>query len=115
MIFHYAQFSDTGEISQTISAPYGFIETDGLISDATHYVDVPTRTVHQKQECAHIITANGLSVTIANLPVPCMLTVQNNRHDVQDGTAELAFSHPGDYEIMIESVKYLRWKGSVTL
>lgn len=115
MIFRNAQFDESGAITQILTAPYGFIEADESVNDATHYVDVPTRTIHAKQECAPIITVSGLFVVITALPIPCTLIVHNDRHDITDGIAELSFNYPGEYNVVVESVKSLRWSGKVTL
>ena len=45
MIFRDAQFEASGVITQILTAPYGFIEADESVNDATHYVDVPARTI----------------------------------------------------------------------
>lgn len=176
MTLKYARFDDNGNITQIYSSPHGFVEADESVNDTTHYVDVETRTIHPKQECAHTIAlerdalmaaanikiaeageavraaeqlamdasteyehdaataaqqaaaiaqaqaeaqlmaaSKNLQVTITDLPIPCALYVQNERHDVQDGIVELSFNYPGEYSLTVESVKFLRWSGKVVL
>jgi len=110
-----AQYNLNGIIERILSGLEGYIEVEEGVLDSTHYVDMPTRTVQPKTVCEHIITTDKLTVTIANLPIPCTLTAHGSRHDVADGIAELSFLHPGTYTLAIESVKTIRWDGEVTL
>lgn len=46
--------------------------------------------------------------TVANLPVPCRVTVEGTRYRIDDGVLELAPNLPGPYLLEIEAVGYTR-------
>lgn len=73
----------------------------GLANPATHYVCdgliVPRAAMSPIVEGA----------TVSNLPVPCTVTIERVTYEVDDGTAEIEFAHPGPYAVTIRAVGYL--------
>lgn len=75
----------------------------GVGADDTHYVDLSTMTIREKQPMQGILD----DTTIRNLPIPCTVTVEGESYEVDDGDAELTFEQPGVYSVTVAAVPYL--------
>ena len=54
------------------------------------------------------VLANNLdTITLEDLPIPCTVTVANTVYEVDDGTLEISFDTPGEYQITVSAFPYL--------
>ncbi|WP_244832329.1 hypothetical protein [Caballeronia sp. TF1N1] len=53
-------------------------------------------------------------MTLRNLPIPCQITVDGTTHDSQDETADLSFSQPGTYTVVVSAFPMLDASFQVT-
>jgi hypothetical protein len=91
------QASDAGE---------GVVEWSGETGGI--YVDVENAAICRQTPIAATSQIDGRMISITGLPVPCVLQVDyGNPYEISDGMATIEFNLPGDYEIRVESVRFL--------
>ena len=103
---------ETGEITghtianqQTINLTK-FALTDRYMIDGKH--DGNTMYVKDGQAVERpVMQPQVLGTAIANLPIPCTLTVNGQQHECDDGVADFEFDQPGTYTIAISSWPYI--------
>jgi len=129
MMSNFVVYSkDTGEISRYGTAPEGMVNMQaksreavllGSGDDRKNYVDINT---NELRECAPIdadlssktLTADGAdSITITNLPKPCIVTLDHSSHEVTDGVFEFTIDLPGEYIVRVEAMHRLPYETTV--
>ena len=86
------------------------------VSGLTHYWNGNLGGVQPKQTLNPVITYPApMACTLAGLPRPCTVRVENVDYTVTDGSAELVFGGPGTYAVIIESVPFLRWQQAIAV
>jgi hypothetical protein len=85
----------------------------------THYIDLSGPTPEPRARPAMPVTQDKASIgvnepmTLAELPVPCRVTIGPATYDVPDGTLEWSSPMPATYKIKVEAFPYLDWEGEV--
>lgn len=120
---------ETGEIEQFVvvgdDRAYGKILTDeGRTFIKTKHTNMPDpaqyfvkqgRVVVPRPKMPvtvsrRVISANGEDVSVVSgLPVPCKVRIDDQLHDVDDGSVELVAKMPTTYRISVEHFPYLPW------
>lgn len=115
-------YNSGGEILRTGVAPLLMVSkqkgpdefiTTGVGSDETHYVDTTSRTLSPKAAMAATINkttlqGNGIdSAIISGLPVPSKVKINDIVYENTDPGFEFTVNFPGEYKIIITSLKFL--------
>jgi hypothetical protein len=82
-------------------APEGCSFVLGMEDPETHYMkdgEIVPRPAN---------TAKLSGMSLLTLPIPCVITAQGVAHDCSDDTADLSFSQPGTYEVMVSAFPML--------
>jgi hypothetical protein len=118
---NYSVYSTvTGEIKKQVSCPSLLINHQlgpeqafipGLFSDITYYIkneEAVTRPTQTTTLSNTSVLANEIdAVVLQHLPIPCTVTVANAVYEVDDGTLEISFDTPGEYQVTVTSFPYL--------
>lgn len=60
-------------------------------------------------------TATLVDGKLKNLPVPCTIYINGRAYPCEDGEADLAFTYPGTYQMLVEAFPYLDATFALTL
>lgn len=108
----FAVVDNTGRIVRYGTCPEGMVEEQAIlpgeqslvpdvpVSDLTYYYD-GTDFVPRPDNPAVL---SGME--IINVPVGSVVEIEGQRYPVDDGTAELSFSMPGTYIVLLYSFPY---------
>ena len=111
---------NSGKIKRLISCPEYMAESqcgdgEGFLVEwydsILYYIHNGEATLCPTQETtlSHTFAlANGIDeVVLQYLPIPCTVTVANAVYEVDDGTLEISFDTPGEYQVTVTSFPYL--------
>lgn len=117
-----------GEIIRTGACPQSMIGLqmdvdnfvlEGEADDVAQYVDMTTHTVANKRTITPVFSklsmiADGVdTVIITELPVPCIVSLDDFAYNVPDGVFEFTVDIAGTYTVRIDSVETLSYEEQV--
>lgn len=107
----YVRFNPGGRIIETGSMPRASLDAAiasgapvlrGTASPERHWVKDGV-IIEKTDACPAVLDGFVLS----GLPIPSTLVVEGALYEVEDGTAELEFAHPGTYAVTVISGPFL--------
>ncbi|MGP9796212.1 hypothetical protein ACT3UJ_02455 [Halomonas sp. 86] len=116
--YTYAFARRDGAILSVITGVNLYIEIeDGAdVIDVTHYVDVETREIKDKQPLAYEVDNSGLTVTLTDLPSGLAVEANGQRAITDSEPLVITFDVPGTYRIELSGlVEYLNETLEVTV
>ena len=69
------------------------------------WVDVETRLVHPKTENPCYL--DEIAMVVRNVPSPATVIIGLDRYPCDDGEADLEFTQPGTYDVIISPLRHL--------
>lgn len=120
-MLRYAVATPSGEIIKVLSGNLHYVQIPNdeggeSVDDITHYVDVATHEIKEKQPFDYDVTVSGLTATITGLPEG--LTVETNGMETttDDQPLVIEYDLPGTYTIRFSGrVRYLDRVEEVTV
>lgn len=107
----FARFDDVGRIEFVgHTSPEGY---DRMLSYTAEYIVQGEANVDLDWVDGHAIVRRPENptvldgMTLRNLPIPCVITIDGTAHDSTDETAELSFSQPGTFTVVVSAFPML--------
>ena len=110
----------SGVINRIVSCPDNLINSQclenesfilGAFNDENYYINQDNAIMKPIQDTTlsnTSVLANEIdAVVLQHLPIPCTVTVANAVYEVDDGTLEISFDTPGEYQVTVTSFPYL--------
>lgn len=114
---HYVIYNAQGEILQTGTCPDDMLAIQGWdgVSVVEGQADLSLDYVFDGEVAPRIASPATLTdMTLASLPVPCVISINGTDYPCDDATAELSFPNPGKYAIKVIKWPYLDKEFEVT-
>lgn len=117
---NFVVYAASGRILSTGSAPAQYVAMQGPLTltcgpnilDTTHYVSQGTPIILERQPLPAVWDTQTITgaaeATLAGLPIPCTVYVDEDPIEVLDGIFEFSAGNPGDYLIRVDEVSYLQ-------
>ncbi|HLZ24587.1 MAG TPA: hypothetical protein VKQ30_20925 [Ktedonobacterales bacterium] len=116
----------TGEITACGQVGVGFVNDWNTAGTGSFFPDYGTCDAHWFDTSVFKVTPKGncpatlSGASLINCPVPSKLTISQNSifqqtYDVTESTVDLSFEHPGTYQLVLKSPKFLTAQFTVTI
>ena len=83
---------------------------EGNANANTQYIDPVTMEIKNKPlikvNIQKLVSVNDLQI-LNDLPIPCVVLIDNEKYEINDGYLELSFEYPGSYALSIVAVNKL--------